>query len=72
MLLSITIISTVIAFIEGLPLMKKRMWKELITLLILLLTSIILAGEKVLNIPNPVNLINNLLQPFGKIIFKSL
>jgi hypothetical protein len=71
MLLSITLISTAIAFVEGLPLIKKKMWKELVTLMILLLIAILLVVEKILGIPNPINIMNNLLYPFGKTIFKS-
>jgi hypothetical protein len=71
MLLSITIVSAVIAFIEGIPLVKKKMWKEFVTLMFILLIAILLVVEKLFDIPTPVNILNNLLSPFGKIIFKS-
>lgn len=72
MLLSSTIIFAVtIAILEGIPLIKKKSWKELTTLVILLLIAIILVIEKLLEIPTPINIINNLLYPFGKAIFRS-
>lgn len=70
MLVSIMLISTTIAFVEGTPLIKKKMWKELATLIILLLITILLVIEKLLDIPTPLNIMNNLLYPFGKKIFK--
>lgn len=70
MLLSITLLSTAIAFIEGMPLIKKKMWKELVTLMILLLIAIFIVVEKMLGISNPLNVMNNLLYPFGKTIFR--
>lgn len=72
MLLSSTIIFAVtIALLEGIPLIKKKSWKELTTLVILLLIAIILVIEKLLEIPTPISIINNLLYPFGKAIFRS-
>ncbi len=70
MLLSITLISTAIAFAEGIPLIKKKMWKELITLISLIAIAILLVIENLLDIPTPINFINNLLYPFGKTIFR--
>lgn len=71
MLISITLISTIIAFVEGLPLFKKKMWKELITVIILLLITISLVAVKKLSLPTPLNILNDLLYPLGKMIFRS-
>lgn len=70
-LISVTLISTAIAFIEGIPLIKKRMWKELTALIILLLIAILLVITKLLNLPTPLKIMNNLICPFGKKIFRS-
>lgn len=70
-LISVTLISTAIVFIEGVPLIKKRMWKELSTLIILLLISILLVITKLLNLPTPLKIMNNLIYPFGKTVFRS-
>lgn len=71
MLISVTLISTAIAFIEGVPLIKKRMWKELNTLIILLLIAIFLVITKLLNLPTPLKIMDNLIYPFGKKVFRS-
>jgi hypothetical protein len=70
MLLAITLISTTIAVAEGIPLIKKKMWKELVTLISLIVIAILLVIEKLLDIPTPMNVINNLLYPFGRTIFR--
>ena len=71
MLVSIALISGVIAFVEGLPLIKNKMWKELIALLILLLIAILLVIIKYLNLPTPTDIMNNIFYPLGKAFFKS-
>ena len=70
MLISITLISAAIALIEGLSLIKKKMYKELVTLIILLFLAILLVVEKKFNIPTPIVIIKNLLYPLGKIIYR--
>lgn len=71
MLISVTLISTAIAFIEGIPLIKKKMWKELTVLMILLLIAILLVITKLLKLPTPLKILNNLISPFGKAVFRS-
>jgi len=70
-LISVTLISIAIAFIEGIPLIKKRLWKELATLIILLLIAMLLVIGELLSLPTPLKIINNLIHPFGKTFFKS-
>lgn len=70
-LISVTLISTAIAFIEGIPLIKKKMWKELTVLIILLLIAILLVIIKLLKLPTPLKILNNLISPFGKSVFRS-
>jgi hypothetical protein len=68
-LISVTLISIAIAFIEGIPLIKKRLWKELATLIILLLIAMLLVIGELLSLPTPLKIINNLIHPFGKTFF---
>lgn len=70
-LISVTLISIAIAFIEGIPLIKKRLWKELATLIILLLIAMLLVIGELLNLPTPLKIINKLIYPFGKTFFRS-
>ena len=55
---------------EGFPLYRERKWKELITFGSLLGISLILTIGKALDMPTPVELIQGMLEPIGKAIFK--
>ncbi|WPC41679.1 hypothetical protein [Clostridium sp. JS66] len=70
MLLTVTLISAVIIFIEGVPLFKKKMWKEFITVLTLLIIAIFLVVEHGLGIPTPIDIANKLLYPLGRTVFR--
>lgn len=67
----IIIISAVllIGLIEGVPLIKKKMWKELMTVGLLLSIAIFLQISKDLGIITPINLLERLLEPIGKMFF---
>lgn len=71
MLLLIIIISIVILFIEGKPLIKKHKNKELVSIIFLLLISIFIVSEKYLNLDTPIDMLYNMLYPLGKMIYKS-
>lgn len=71
MLLTIILLSSVIVFVEGKPLIRKNKIKEFITVLIILSFSIVLILEKNMNLEAPIDMLYNLLYPLGKMIFKS-
>lgn len=71
MLLIIILLSAVIVFVEGKPLIRKNKIKEFITVLILLVFSIFLIWEKNMNLETPIDMLYSLLYPLGKMIFKS-
>lgn len=58
-----------ICLAEGIPLVKKRLWKELITFGLLIFISIILITGKMLDIQTPLGMLGNLFSPIGKVIF---
>ncbi|EDK32391.1 hypothetical protein [Clostridium kluyveri] len=71
----ITIIITaalLICVLEGIPLFKKKMWKELLSMGFILLISLLLEISKILNIITPINFIEQLFKPLGKILFNKL
>ncbi|HEX3048857.1 MAG TPA: hypothetical protein VHY08_29175 [Bacillota bacterium] len=70
MLKLILILGILICFFEGLPLYKERKWKELIVFSILIGLSLILSFGKIFGIPTPVEVMQNIMEPIGKTIFK--
>ncbi|UZQ52355.1 hypothetical protein [Clostridium kluyveri] len=48
------------------------MWKELLSIAFILLTSLLLGISKALNIITPINFIEQLFKPLGKILFNKL
>ena len=70
MLSLLILVSTVIGTIEGIPLIKKKMWKELITTLFLIVTAIFLGIIKNLDMSTPLEILREILYPFGIKIFR--
>lgn len=70
MLSLLILVSTVIGTIEGIPLIKKKMWKELITTLFLIVTAILLGIIKNLGMSTPLEILREILYPFGIKIFR--
>lgn len=71
MLTSVILIGFIIYIIEGVPLKKKRQWKELITVILLIFIAIFLVGLKKLDMPNPINILENIIGPVGKKVFRT-
>lgn len=71
MYLMLAIVTTSVGIYEGIPLVKKKLWKEFITLIFLTLIIIILLIIKILNLPTPLEIIENLLYPLGKTIYRN-
>lgn len=61
-----------IFLLEEIPLIKKRMWKELTTAGLILLIAIFLQIGKDLGLITPINLMRKLFEPIGKIFFTQL
>lgn len=59
-----------ICLLEGVPLIKKGLWPELGTLGFLIGTAIFLGIAKILEIPTPLNWLQQLLSPVGEGILK--
>ena len=51
---------------------QKKMWKELLSMGFILLISLLLEISKILNIITPINFIEQLFKPLGKILFNKL
>lgn len=69
MLLALILIAILIGVIEGLPLARKKKWKEFITVLSLLIFAILLGLMKLLNMSTPLDILGNTLSPIGKAFF---
>lgn len=61
-----------IGFIEGSSLIKKKMWKEFITVSFILSIAVLLQVCKELGIITPINLLERLLGPIGKMFLNKL
>lgn len=59
-----------IGLAEGIPLGKKSQWKELAVMSTLLGMAFLLAAGYYLGLPSPLALLERLLEPVGKAIFK--
>lgn len=70
MLLVLMLISATIILIEGIPLVRKKQWKEFYTLISLLSIALALGIMKTIGMTSPIQFLQNLLYPLGKTIFK--
>ena len=59
-----------IGLAEGIPLRKHGQWKELAVMSTLLGLTFLLAAGNYLGLPSPLELLERLLEPVGKAIFK--
>jgi hypothetical protein len=55
---------------EGLPLIKKKMWKELAAAGLLIILAVFIQISQSLNILTPIDILEKIFEPVGKIIFK--
>lgn len=69
MFLTLIFISLTIGIFEGIPLARKKSWKEFITVLSLLVIAVAFGLTKQLDIVTPLELIGNVLRPIGKAFF---
>ena len=59
-----------IGLVEGIPLRRQGQWKELAVMSTLLGMAFLLAAGYYLGLPSPLALLERLLEPVGKAIFK--
>lgn len=64
------VLSSIICIIEGIPLVKKKLWKELTTVMLLIFIAIFIGIIDALNMPNPIHILHDLIYPFGRKIFR--
>lgn len=64
------ILAVVLGAIEGIPLYRKKMWKEFAALISLLIIALSLEMAKVLDLPTPIKLLEDLLSPIGRSILR--
>ncbi|AZV58336.1 hypothetical protein [Clostridium sp. AWRP] len=70
---AIVIISSfLIGILEGIPLVKKKMWKELSCVVILLIMALFFQVSINLGMATPIDLIEKLFEPIGKTFFNKL
>lgn len=68
MLYLIILVIIIISYIEGLPFIKNKQWKELTVLETMLGISLLLVIGKKLGITTPIAYLDNVLSPIGKAI----
>ncbi|QXE18664.1 hypothetical protein [Clostridium sp. 001] len=68
----VIISSLLIGTLEGIALVKKKMWKELSCVVILLIIALCFQTSKNLGMATPIDLIEKLLESIGKIFFNKL
>ncbi|HBW35842.1 hypothetical protein [Desulfosporosinus sp. BICA1-9] len=66
----IVFMALAIGLAEGIPLGKQGQWKELTVLSTLLGMAFLLVASNYLGLPSPLALLERLLEPVGKAIFK--
>lgn len=59
-----------ICLLDGVPLVKNKQWRELGTLGFLIVAAILLLVVNKINIPSPIEVLQQLLSPIGKFVFK--
>lgn len=64
------VVSSIISIIEGIPLVKKKLWKEFTTVMILIFIAIFLGILDLLNMPNPIHILDDLIYLFGRKVFR--
>jgi len=64
------ITTSLILLYEGVPLIKKKLWRELSVLGVLLGSATYLAIAGMLQLSTPLNWLEYLLGPFGKMFFR--
>lgn len=64
------VVSSIISIIEGIPLAKKKLWKEFTTVMILIFIAIFLGILDLLNMPNLIHILYDLIHPFGRKVFR--
>ena len=65
------ILAVILIFLyDGVPLLKKRLWRELGTIGVLVGAASYLCIVDILGMSTPVNWLEQLLSPIGKILFK--
>jgi ABC-type iron transport system FetAB permease component len=70
MLSILILISIIISLIEGIPLVKKKLWKELSAVLFLIISAVLLGIAKFLGMSSLMHILGNLLYPLGKKVFR--
>lgn len=64
--------AVLIGFIEGVPLFKKKMWDQFVTVILLLMIAVILVVLKQFDITTPIKFLEKFISPFGKMIFRNV
>ncbi|MFA6941542.1 MAG: hypothetical protein WCQ54_11300 [Clostridiaceae bacterium] len=72
MTIILIITALLICLIEGVPLIRKGMWKEFTTISFLLFIALFIQIGVKLGMPTPIDLIEKLFMPIGKMFLKRL
>lgn len=70
MIVWFTLAVILISLHEGMPLLKRRLWRELGTLGLINISATYLAIAELLGMSTPLNWLEQLLSPIGKMIFR--
>jgi len=68
----IILAAIIIALAEGVPLIKKRLWRELGIFFCLILLAVFIGIAKELDITSPAMWLHQLIGPAGEVIFKGV
>jgi len=64
------VLAILVTLFEGIPLIRRKKWNELIALGILIGIALFIGIGKTMGLPTPIELLNRWLRPMGEMIFK--
>jgi hypothetical protein len=70
MLKLLILLTVFVSLIEGLPLLRQKRRKELVTFTILIGITLLIGIGKTIGLPTPIEWLNRWLRPVGEAIFK--
>lgn len=70
MIILLAVSGILIMLYEGIPLLRKKLWRELVTVGILIASAIFLGIAEMLGVTMPIPWLEQLVGPLGQTIFK--
>jgi hypothetical protein len=70
MVFLLIVLAVLVTLMEGIPLIHRKKWNELIVLGILIGIALLIGIAKTLGLPTPIEVLGRWLRPVGEMIFK--